>query len=525
MRGSRFILFFGGLLGSAGEAVVVPAAPALTWNSLEADDEPDFLVDLPSGNVDPDEDAAAGDHLIIEYQLQAGGAWTEYVDRTLIAGDITDDTITITGVGSVASGSYYFRARIERGALIGTNSANEEVTIAASGNPPVNTVAPVISGTQQVGQTLSCTTGTWTGDATIVFTYQWKRGGVDIGSATASTYLLVTADGGTNITCNVTGTNGVGNASQISNTLAIQGVPVNSVAPVISGNVQVGQTLTTTDGTWSNSPTSYAYQWKRDGVSIGGATASTRVLAELDAGAAITCEVTASNSAGPGTATASNSLTIDVYVVLVASIVDPANADTYSGGSWNSLALGTAAANRKILVGFASLNTTNAPNVSSSSLGAASGTEVTAEEQATNGLGVWMLEFANTADTSANLSVTHSAAGTLRAGARIFSVYGAGTGTVHHANATSASSVANNSVTTPTNGASISVYSDRALAAPGTITWTNSTAVGTEAALEGTGTTIDAAVDASAGTANISASTSNGSTSFLAMCTVAYGPN
>jgi hypothetical protein len=119
----------GGLLGSAGGSVVVPAAPALTWNSLETDNEPDFLVDLPSGNVDPTRDAAAGDHLIIEYQLQAGGAWTEYVDRTLIADDITDDTITITGVGPVANGSYYFRARIERGALIGTNSANEAVTI------------------------------------------------------------------------------------------------------------------------------------------------------------------------------------------------------------------------------------------------------------------------------------------------------------------------------------------------------------------------------------------------------------
>jgi hypothetical protein len=114
---------------------VVPAAPALTWNSLETDDEPDFLVDLPSGNVDPDEDAAAGDHLIIEYQLQAGGAWTEYVDRTLIAGDITDDTITVTGVGSVPNGDYFFRARLERPspALIGTNSANESVTINAVG--------------------------------------------------------------------------------------------------------------------------------------------------------------------------------------------------------------------------------------------------------------------------------------------------------------------------------------------------------------------------------------------------------
>jgi hypothetical protein len=117
------------LLGSPGGSVVVPAAPALTWNSLETDDEPDFLVDLPNGNVDPIQDAAADDHLIIEYQLQAGGAWTEYVDYVLLSGDITDDTITVTGVGSVANGDYFFRARLERGALIGTDSANEAVTI------------------------------------------------------------------------------------------------------------------------------------------------------------------------------------------------------------------------------------------------------------------------------------------------------------------------------------------------------------------------------------------------------------
>lgn len=117
-----------GVLGGASGPAEVPAAPALTWNSLETDNEPDFLVDLPNGWGDY-RDAAAGDHLIIEYQLQAGGAWTEYVDHTLTAGNITDDTITVTGVGSVANGSYYFRARIERGALIGTNSANESVTI------------------------------------------------------------------------------------------------------------------------------------------------------------------------------------------------------------------------------------------------------------------------------------------------------------------------------------------------------------------------------------------------------------
>lgn len=86
---------------------------------------------------------------------------------------------------------------------------------------PVNTVAPVISGTLNVGQTLSVTDGTWTGTAPIVYTYQWKRAGVNIALATNSTYLLVSADKGTSITCEVTATNAAGNASATSAAVVI----------------------------------------------------------------------------------------------------------------------------------------------------------------------------------------------------------------------------------------------------------------------------------------------------------------
>ena len=51
--------------------------------------------------------------------------------------------------------------------------------------------------------------------------------------------------------------------------------PLNTVAPVISGTASVGQTLTvTSDGTWTNTPTSYTYQWRRAGVAITGETRS-----------------------------------------------------------------------------------------------------------------------------------------------------------------------------------------------------------------------------------------------------------
>ena len=89
------------------------------------------------------------------------------------------------------------------------------------GIPPSNTVAPVISGTAVVGQTLSSTTGTWTGTPIPTYTYQWKRNGSNIVSATSSTYTLVQADATFAITCAVTAINIAGSAEATSNSLTI----------------------------------------------------------------------------------------------------------------------------------------------------------------------------------------------------------------------------------------------------------------------------------------------------------------
>jgi hypothetical protein len=83
---------------------------------------------------------------------------------------------------------------------------------------PVNLTAPVINGTFG----LSVTNGTYEASPTITFTYQWKRGGVDIVGATDSVYILVEADDGQNITCVVTATNRYGSTNTTSNTLVGQ---------------------------------------------------------------------------------------------------------------------------------------------------------------------------------------------------------------------------------------------------------------------------------------------------------------
>ncbi len=74
--------------------------------------------------------------------------------------------------------------------------------------------------------------------------------------------------------------------------------PINSVLPAITGTAQVGQTLTASAGTWTNSPSSFTYQWENEGSPISGATSSTYVLRNSDLGALVTVAVTTANNLG-----------------------------------------------------------------------------------------------------------------------------------------------------------------------------------------------------------------------------------
>ncbi len=177
---------------------------------------------------------------------------------------------------------------------------------------PTNIVAPVISGTAERGETLTSTTGTWTGTGTITYAYQWKRDGADISGATTSTYVLVAADDNANMTCVVSATDTEGTKSATSNTLGpVLAAPLNLTSPVASGTAQVGQTLSTTDGTWQGIATiTFAYQWRRDAVNISGATSSTYTLVAADYTTDVDCVVTATNGLGSADADSNDILNI-----------------------------------------------------------------------------------------------------------------------------------------------------------------------------------------------------------------------
>jgi hypothetical protein len=75
------------------------------------------------------------------------------------------------------------------------------------GDHPVNTAPPQVSGTPQVGASLTCDPGSWSGDSPLVPHFQWRRGGLAIPGAQFSTYTPVADDVNHIITCDVTMTN------------------------------------------------------------------------------------------------------------------------------------------------------------------------------------------------------------------------------------------------------------------------------------------------------------------------------
>jgi hypothetical protein len=93
-------------------------------------------------------------------------------------------------------------ARLSRATPAGRRQASRAADAVAK--LPANSVLPVISGTKTQGQTLTCTSGTWSKSPS--YAYQWLRSGVPIIGATASTRLLAAGDVGALMSCTVSAT-------------------------------------------------------------------------------------------------------------------------------------------------------------------------------------------------------------------------------------------------------------------------------------------------------------------------------
>ena len=153
--------------------------------------------------------------------------------------------------------------------------------------------------------------------------------------------------GGQNGTCSISflcnavagydGPTGIGTPNGAGGGTAPTAPPQNTSLPTITGSPVLGQTLTATTGTWTNSPTTYSYAWQscdsRSVCSPVGANASTYQLVSSDVGHTIKVTVGARNSAG-GPVYATSAATAPVAAGRADFTVSaPSTASVRSGGT------------------------------------------------------------------------------------------------------------------------------------------------------------------------------------------------
>jgi hypothetical protein len=177
---------------------------------------------------------------------------------------------------------------------------------------PFNTTLPAVSGTVRVGSTQTVTTGTWSNTPT-GYSYQWQKSAdgiswINVSGATASTYAPTFDVANLRIRVSVSAGNAVETATVTSATITNFLPPQATAIPAVTGTTTVGQTLTSSSGTWPGTSDSYVYQWQKssdNGVTwanIAGATASTYVLVAADAGYQIRSQVSLTVNAGSSSA-------------------------------------------------------------------------------------------------------------------------------------------------------------------------------------------------------------------------------
>jgi sugar lactone lactonase YvrE len=246
--------------------------------------------------IDPGTSAVTG----YEVSLDGGQTW-----QTITTTPGAGSTLTATLSGLTDGTTYSVLVRAVNTSGGGASSPSGSVTPEAI---PSDSTLPAITGTPDVGATLTANTGTWQGTS-LTYSYQWLRDGVAISGATNATYVPTSNDVGDQLSVQVTASNNVGSVSATStNVTAEPAAPSDTSVPTITGTTTPGQTLTAGPGAWSDASAVLTYQWEgcdsqgNNCVAITGATSSTYTLSASDVGDTIVVIVTATNAGGMSSA-------------------------------------------------------------------------------------------------------------------------------------------------------------------------------------------------------------------------------
>ena len=249
-----------------------------------------------------DQDGLTNPAFTYQWVRSDGGVDTNIQDATgssyILTGD--DEGKTIKVLVSFAD---------EAGNMESLPSAPTDVVAAAPAQNIQATGQPTISGTVQVGETLTASTAGIVdadGLTQAEFSYQWLADDANIQGATSSSYTLTSAEQGKAIKVRVSFTDAEGNPETLTSdpTGEVAAKPNTSAtgAPTISGTAQVGQTLTADtseiDDEDGLKQVVFSYQWLADDANIQGATRSSYTLTSAEQGKAITVTVSFTDAEG-----------------------------------------------------------------------------------------------------------------------------------------------------------------------------------------------------------------------------------
>ena len=282
------------------ELIPVPSAPQKLKVSSLTHDSVTLTWKAP-------EDSVVESYQILRRTREFGSTYYDVIaDDTGSA----DTTYTDSSVEPTTSYVYRVKARNEGGLSEKSNNANADTPAENS----AATGAPTISGTVQVGETLTAdTSGIDDADGLndVSYSYQWLAGDMEIADATDASYMLGASDLGQSIKVRVDFTDDAGNQESLTsqpvgpvdhqvNQQRVNSPPTG--APTISGTAQVEETLTADTSSIGDSDglndVSYSYQWLADDTDILGATDSSYTLTDAEEGKTIKVRVSFTDDQG-----------------------------------------------------------------------------------------------------------------------------------------------------------------------------------------------------------------------------------
>lgn len=322
---------------------------ALTINTPGATVTQNFLIPEPSLTL--------GQHYLSIRVKDANGVWSLYEYDTLSIGNSTincpantaatasagECSVIVNNIDPVVSPTQAYNYTLT-GATTGTgngsasgvtfNAGVTNVNYKLTGSPSVTCSFTVTVTASAPGISLQPASQSACAGSNISFsvtatgsglTYQWRKGGVNISGATASTYSINNVANGDAGNYDVV----VSNTCGFNTTSSTAVLTVGNTAITTQPEAQAVCTGASASFTVSATGSSLTYQWRKGGVNISGANAASYTINSIVAGDAGNYDVVVTGSCGTVT---SNTVSLSVNAATVIT-TDPANQIVCAGNS------------------------------------------------------------------------------------------------------------------------------------------------------------------------------------------------